>query len=66
MNDVIFIYNGHEDAAEVQFEPNGDFPVPVEGTTITRHGKHWQVASTSAEAVAPAGGWPVLRIDLTD
>jgi hypothetical protein len=65
--EILYIFNGDEENAEVEFDPDGAFPEPPSGSTIERNGKSWTVAKTSVQAVsAEPVGIPVLRINLTD
>ena len=31
---VMFVYNRNEKDADVEFDPNGDFPCPINGSTF--------------------------------
>jgi hypothetical protein len=65
--DVMYIYNGNEENAEVEFDATGNFPVPIDGSTIRRHGKQWTVARTSMQAVGVEPKMvPTLKIILSD
>jgi len=65
--EVIFVYNGNDKDTETEFDANGDFPCPIDGSTINRRGKQWKVARTSAQsATSAAKAIQVLRIELTD
>ena len=43
---VMFVYNRNEKDADVEFDPNGDFPCPINGSTLDRRGKKWTVVGT--------------------
>ena len=65
--DVMFVYDGNEKDADVEFDPDGDFPCPIDGSTMERRGRQWKVARTSVQSAASgAKAMQVLRIDLTD
>jgi hypothetical protein len=65
--DVIFVYNGNDKDTEVEFDAEGDFPCPTDGSIVKRRGKQWKVARTSVQsATSGAKAMQVLRIDLTD
>jgi len=65
--DVIFVYNGNDNYTEAEFDADGDFPCPIDGSTITRRGKQWKVTRTIVQsATSGAKAMQVLRIDLTD
>lgn len=65
--DVMFIYNGNEKDAEVEFDATGNFPVPTDGSTMKRRGKQWTVSRTSMQPMgAEPKMVPTLKINLTD
>jgi len=65
--EVMFVYNGNEKDADVEFDADGDFPCPIDGGIIERRGRQWTVARTSIQSAASgAKAMQVLRIDLTD
>jgi hypothetical protein len=64
---VMFVYNGNDKDTEVEFDAEGDFPCPVDGSILKRRGQQWKVARTSVQSAASgAKAMQVLRIDLTD
>ncbi len=65
--EIMFIYNGNEETADVEFDAHGSYPAPPDGSVLTRIGKQWKVARTSvqSEAAEPKMS-PVLKIYLTD
>jgi hypothetical protein len=65
--EIMYIYNGNEKTAEVEFDADGTFPVPPDGSILQRNGRQWKVARVSVvpEAAGPTMS-PVLRINLTD
>jgi hypothetical protein len=65
--EVMFVYNGNEQDTEVEFDAEGEFPCPVDGSVVKRRGKQWKVAGTSVQsATSGAKAMQVLRIDLTN
>ena len=65
--DVMFIYNGDEENVEVEFDAEGDVPIPIDGSIVKRHGKQWKVAATDVQSASSgAKAMLVLRINLTD
>jgi len=65
--EVMFIYNGNEGTADVEFDAQGSYPVPPDGSILRRIGKQWKVTRTTfqSEAAEPRTN-PVLKINLTD
>jgi len=65
--EVMFIYNGNEGTADVEFDAQGNYPVPPAGSILRRIGKQWKVTRTTfqTEAAEPRTN-PVLKINLTD
>lgn len=65
--DVVFVYNGNERDTETEFDSEGEFPCPVDGSIMKRRGKQWKVARTIVQsATSGAKAIQVLRVDLTD
>ncbi|WP_109485837.1 hypothetical protein [Occallatibacter savannae] len=65
--EVMFIYNGDPESAEIDQDPKGEVPIPEDGSTVLRKGKQWTVTHSQMEATAiPSAVVPVLRIDLSD
>lgn len=65
--EVMFVYNGNTETADVEFDAHGSYPVPPDGSILRRIGKQWKVARTTVQAVAAEPKMnPVLKIDLTD
>lgn len=65
--DVIFVYNGNDNDTETEFDSEGDFPCPIDGSILKRRGKQWKVSRTSVQsATSGAKAMQVLRVDLTD
>jgi hypothetical protein len=65
--EVMFVYNGNDQDTEVEFDAEGEFPCPVDGSVVKRRGKQWKVAGASVQsATSGAKAMQVLRIDLTN
>jgi hypothetical protein len=65
--EIMYVYNGNEATAEVEFDAEGTFPEPPDGSIMKRNGKQWKVARTSVESEAAEPKMtPVLKINLTD
>jgi hypothetical protein len=65
--DVMFIYNDNEENVEVEFDAEGDVPIPIDGSIVKRHGKQWKVSLTNLQSASSgAKAMLVLRIDFTD
>ena len=62
--DVLFVYNGNEEDADVEFDADGNFPCPVDGSIVRRRGKQWKIAGTRMQSgTLGAKALQVLRID---
>jgi len=63
----MYIYNGNEENVESQFDSDGMFPVPPDGSFVKRMSKRWSVVRTVLEGVdTKPKGLPLLKIYLTD
>ena len=65
--EIIFVYNDNENTPELQVDPDGTFPVPIDGTIVRRNGKQWKVTRCCAQSSAGMpSAMPILKINLTD
>ena len=61
--ELVFVYNGNENDSEVEFDAEGDFPCPTDGSMLNRRGKQWKVARTNVQSATSGGkSMQVLRI----
>jgi hypothetical protein len=44
---VVYVYNGHQDLANLILDLDGEIPEPEQGEMITRAGRTWTVAAVA-------------------
>jgi hypothetical protein len=64
---MAYIFNDNYDLVDLEFDEEGDFAIPPDGTFITRHGKQWKVVRHTIEETATGPPMlPIVRINVTD
>jgi hypothetical protein len=61
----VYRYNGDADADEVEFDGNGEMPIPKQNSVIVRKGLRWRVTAVQVEATETASAAePIFRVFL--
>ena len=61
----VYRYDGNVEADEVEFDRDGETPIPKQNSVIARKGSRWRVTSVQVEATETASAAvPIFRVFL--